>query len=71
MLKQAKTLPHLAPRFAPVVACLLAESPLGSSDTPSDGAYPRSLKTTIALFADPDAAPETSEGTNGITESSG
>ena len=55
---------------ARMVVCLLADSP-ESSETPKDQAHPRSLKATIALFADPRAAPEASLGTNGHGESSG
>ena len=56
---------------ARIVVCLLADRRRVASDTPADNAHPRSLKATIALFADPQAAPEASQGTNGITESSG
>lgn len=55
---------------ARMVVCLLADSP-ESSETPKDQAHPRSLKATIALFADLRAAPETSLGTNGHGEGSG
>jgi hypothetical protein len=47
---------------ARIVACLLAESPRVSSDTPADSAHPRSLKATIALFADPPTALEAIPG---------
>lgn len=56
---------------ARIVVSLLADSPRVSSDTPPDNAHPRSLKATIALFADPPAGPEACQGTNGINESSG
>jgi hypothetical protein len=56
---------------ARIVVCLLAESPQVSSDTPAGSAHPQSLQATIALFTDPHAAPQASQGTNGITESSG
>ena len=54
---------------ARIVVCLLAESPQVRSDTPADSAHPRSLKATIALFADHPGA-EASQGTNGSNESS-
>jgi predicted PurR-regulated permease PerM len=56
---------------ARIVVCLLTGSPRGGSDTPADNAHPRSLKATIARFTNPHAAPEASQGTKGITESSG
>jgi predicted PurR-regulated permease PerM len=56
---------------ARIVVCVLTESPRDSSDTPGDDAYPRSLKATIALFANAPAHPKASQGTNAITESSG
>jgi hypothetical protein len=55
---------------ARIVVCLLAASPRVSADTPANSAHPRSLKGTIALFADPPAGPGASQGTNGINESS-
>jgi hypothetical protein len=55
---------------ARIVVCLLADS-RDSSERPTDKAHPRSLKATIALFANPQAAPEASQGTNGNSESSG
>ena len=56
---------------ARIVVCLLAGAPRDSSDTPADSAQPQSLQATIALFNDPHAGPQASQGTNGITESSG
>ena len=56
---------------ARIVVCLLAESPQNSSDGPTDSGHPQSLKATIALFADPPAVAEASQGTNGTTENSG
>ena len=55
---------------ARVVVCLLAASQRVGSGTPADNARARSLKATIALFADPQAGSEASQGTNGNGESS-
>lgn len=56
---------------ARIVVCLLAGAPRDSSGTPADSAQPQSLQATVALFTDPHAAPQGSQGTNGISESSG
>ncbi|MEO8318640.1 MAG: hypothetical protein ABI561_10000, partial [Bradyrhizobium sp.] len=56
---------------ARIAVCLLAGSPGVGSDIPADSSQPRSLKATIELFVDPRAAPQKSQGTNSITESSG
>jgi len=44
--------------------CLLAESPPNDSDDQADEGRPRSLKATIALFADPPADPEVPQRSN-------
>ena len=55
---------------ARIVVCLLAASPEVGSDTQAGSVHPRSLKATIARFADPHASSNESSGTKGITEGS-
>jgi hypothetical protein len=53
---------------ARVVLCLLAASQRAGSDKSDDHTRPRSLRAAIEGFGDTHAAPEASQGTNGITE---